>query len=141
VRPVAANSDFLELSIWNNGKEKAGNIIFADVQDRHGHRLLSIRDMNTFDSSLRKRRLMTLAHLFLLHRYKTGIVHYLSPTEDNQHQAQKMKRLGIFGKVDTEAQLIIVAEVISARIAELLEQDRDALTRLIKKQDVAQPVG
>ena len=59
--------------------------------------------MNTFDPSLRKKRLMTLAHLFLLHRYKAGLVHYLSPTEDNQHQAQKMKRLGIFSKVNTEA--------------------------------------
>jgi len=68
-------------------------------------------------------------------------VHYLSPTEDNQHQAQKMKRLGIFGKVDTEAQLIIVAAVNHARIGELLAQDREALKRLIMKQDVAQPVG
>ena len=54
LRPVAAGSDFLELSFWNDGKEKAANIIFADVQDRHGHKLLSIRDMNTFDPSLRK---------------------------------------------------------------------------------------
>ena len=68
-------------------------------------------------------------------------MHYLSPTEDNQHQAQKMKRLGIFRKVDTEAQLIIVAEVIAPRIAELLAQDGEALTRLIMKQDVAQPVA
>ncbi len=96
-------------------RRRQANIIFADVQDRHGHKLLSIRDMNTFDPSLQKKRLMTLAHLFLLHRYKTGFVHYLSPTEDNQHQAQKMKRLGIFGKVDTEAQLIIVAAVNSRR--------------------------
>ncbi len=138
LRPVAANSDFLELSIWNDGKEKVGNIIFADVHDRFGHKLLSIRDMNTFDPSLQKKRLMTLAHLFLLYRYKAGFVHYLSPTEDNQRQAQKMKRLGIFGKVDTEAQLIIVAAVNGARIAELLTQDREALKRLIMKQD--QPV-
>ena len=57
--------------------------------------------MNTFDPSLRKKRLMTLAHLFLLHRYKAGLVHYLSPTEDNQHQALKMQRLGIFANVNT----------------------------------------
>ena len=71
LRPVAAGSDFMELSIWSAAKEKAGNVIFADVHDRHGHKLLSIRDMNTFDTSLRKKRLMTLAHLFLIHRYKT----------------------------------------------------------------------
>jgi isocitrate lyase len=78
---------------------------------------------------------MTLAHLFVLHRYKAGLVHYLSPTEDNQHQAQKMKRLGIFNKVDTEAALIIVASVDATRISELLNPDRIALRKLIAKQD------
>jgi len=78
---------------------------------------------------------MTLAHLFLLHRYKAGLVHYLSPTEDNQHQAQKMKRLGIFSKVDTEGQLIIVATVNGQRIADLLNPDRVVLKKLILKLD------
>jgi isocitrate lyase len=140
LRPLAAGSDFLELSILN-GKERVANLIFADVQDRHGHKLLSIRDMNTYDPSLQKKRLMTLAHLFLLHRYKAGLVHYLSPTDDNQHQAQKMKRLGIFSKADTEGQMIIVATVNNARIAELLYSDREALKRLITKQDQPQPVA
>jgi len=135
LRPVAAGSDFLELSLWNDGKERVGNIIFADVHDRHGHKLLSVRDMNTFDPSLRKKRLMTLAHLFLLHRYKAGVVHYLSPTEDNQHQALKMQRLGIFGNVNTEAGLIIVASVNPARLGELLNPDRVVLRKLINKED------
>ena len=135
LRPVAAGSDFLELSLWNDGKERVGNIIFADVHDRHGHKLLSVRDMNTFDPSLRKKRLMTLAHLFLLHRYKAGLVHYLSPTEDNQHQALKMQRLRIFGNVNTEAGLIIVASVDAARIAELLNPDQVVLRKLISKAE------
>src|SRR5271166_713654 len=135
LRPVAAGSDFLELGLWNDGKERVGNIIFADVHDRHGHKLLSVRDMNTFDPSLRKKRLMTLAHLFLLHRYKAGLVHYLSPTEDNQHQALKMQRLGIFGDVNTEAGLIIVASINAGRIAELLNPDRVVLRKLINKED------
>ena len=135
LRPLAAGSDFLELSILNDGKERVGNLIFADMQDRHGHKLLSIRDMNTYDPSLQKKRLMTLAHLFLLYRYKTRLVHYLSPTDDNQHQAQKMKRLGIFSKVDTEGQMIIVATVNNSRIADLLNPDRVVLKKLIMKQD------
>ena len=139
LRPVAAGSDFIELSILNDAEEKVGNIIFADVYDRRGHKLLSIRDMNTYDPGLRKRRLMTLAHLFLIHRYKTVQVHYLSPTEDNEHQALKLQRLGIFGDVNTEAGLIIVAAVNPARISELLNQDKEALRRLIWKQD--QPVA
>ncbi|HME32189.1 MAG TPA: isocitrate lyase, partial [Terriglobales bacterium] len=135
LRPVAAGSDFLELSIWNNSTDKVANVIFADVHDRHGYKLLSIRDMNTFDPSLQKKRLMTLAHLFLLHRYKAGLVHYLSPTEDNQHQAQKMKRLGIFSKVDTEAALIIVASVDANRVADLLNPDQVVLRKLITKTE------
>ncbi len=135
LRPVAAGSDFLELSLWNDSKDRVGNIIFADVHDRHGHKLLSVRDMNTFDPSLRKKRLMTLAHLFLLHRYKAGLVHYLSPTEDNQHQAQKMKRLGIFAKVNNEAGLIIVASVDASRVGELLNPDRVVLRKLITKTE------
>jgi len=135
LRPVAAGSDFLELSLWNDGKERVGNIIFADVHDRHGHKLLSVRDMNTFDPSLRKKRLMTLAHLFLLHRYKAGLVHYLSPTEDNQHQALKMQRLRIFGNVNNEAGLIIVASVDAGRSAELLNPDQVVLRKLISKTE------
>jgi isocitrate lyase len=133
LRPVAAGSDFLELNLWNDSKDRVGNVIFADVQDRHGHKILSIRDMNTFDPSLRKKRMMTLVHLFLLHRYKAGWLHYLSPTDDNQHQAEKMQRLGIFSNVGNEAGLIIVASVNAGRIGELLNPDGVALRKLITK--------
>ncbi len=135
LRPVSAGSEFLELSIWNDSKGKAANVVFADVQDRHGHKLLSIRDQNTFDLALRRKRLMTLAHLFLIHRYKVGAVHYLSPTDDNRHQTENMKKLGIFRKVSTEADLIIVAGVNQNRISELLKPDRAALRQLIGKSD------
>ena len=136
LRPVAAGSDFLELSLWNDS-QKVANVVFADVQDRHGHKLLSIRDQNTFDVSLRKKRLMTLAHLFLIQRYKVGSVHYLSPTEDNQHQTEKMKALGIFSSVNTEAGLIIVAGVNQRRIADLMNPDHVAIRELIAKPRAA----
>jgi isocitrate lyase len=136
LRPVAAGSEFLELSLWNS-QAKVANVVFADVQDRRGHKLLSIRDQNTFDLSLRKKRLMTLAHLFLIHRYKVGWVHYLSPTEDNQHQTEKMKDLGIFSKVNNEAGLIIVAEVNAAFTNALLNPDRAELRGLIEKGHAA----
>ena len=133
LRPVAAGSEFLELSIWNGGQAKVANVVFADVQDRRGHKLLSIRDQNTFDLSLRKKRLMTLAHLFLIHRYKVGWVHYLSPTDDNQHQTHKMKDLGLFSKVNNEAGLIIVAEVNPSFTTDLVKSDGAGLRRLISK--------
>ena len=133
LRPVSAGSDFLELSLLDSSGAKAANVVFADLQDRNGNKVLSIRDQNTFDLSLRRKRLMTLAHVFLIHRYKSGSVHYLSPTDDNRHQTERMKVLGIFGNVNTEGGLIITATVEGRRIAELLNPDRAALRRLIAK--------
>ena len=93
-----------------------------------------MRDQNTFDESLRKKRLMTLVHLFLVHRYKSDSVHYVSPTEDNQYQTAKMKSHGIFSDVQTEVGQIIVADVNHPRIEELLAPDRVALGKLIRKE-------
>jgi isocitrate lyase len=133
LRPVSAGSEFLELSILDGSSAKAANVVFADLQDRHGNKVLSIRDQNTFDLSLRRKRLMTLAHLFLIHRYKAGSVHYLSPTEDNRHQTERMKALSIFGSVNTEGGFIIAATVQGHRIGELLNPDCIALRHLIAK--------
>jgi isocitrate lyase len=133
LQPVAAGSELLELSICDESKNKLANVVFTDVQDRNGHKILSIRDQNTFDPSLREKRLMTLSHLFLIHRYKVGWVHYLSPTEDNRRQTEKMKTLGIFSSVNAEAGLIIVAGVNAPHITELLDPDRVALRQMIAK--------
>ena len=83
------------------------------------------------------KRLMTIAHLWLIHRYKTDAVHYVSPTEDNRYQTHKMKTHGLFRDVREEAGLIIVANVNQERVRELLRQDREALGRLIRKEDPA----
>ncbi len=58
--------------------------------------ILSVRDQNTFDAALRRKRLMTLLHVFLIHRYKASSIHYLTPTEDNHRQTDSMKARGIF---------------------------------------------
>jgi isocitrate lyase len=58
------------------------------MQDRRGRSILSVRDQNTFDPALRQKRLMTLLQLFLIHRYKIDSVHYVTPTDDNQHQTE-----------------------------------------------------
>ena len=59
-------------------------------------------------------------------------MHYLTPTEDNEFQAAKMKSLGIFRAVNEVGQ-IIVADVNRERVAELLKPDREALQALIRK--------
>ena len=102
------------------------------IQDRKGRNILSVRDQNNFDLSLRKKRLMTLMQLFLMHRYKIYSVHYVSPTEDNQRQAEGMKKQGIFRLVNEEVGEIIVADVDLERVKALLAPDRAALLALIQ---------
>jgi isocitrate lyase len=133
LRPVTAGSELLELRILNGANEKVANVVFSDIQDRHGHRILLVQDQNTFAPALRHKRLMTLMHVFLIHRYKVGSVQYVTPTEDNQYQTQKMMAQGIFSAVKTEVGQFIVATVNATRIAELLTTERTELGRLISK--------
>jgi isocitrate lyase len=131
LRPHTAGSDLLAVSVLDDSGARVASVVFATIQDRRGRNILSVRDQNTFDTSLRKKRLMTLIHLFLIHRYKIFSVHYLTPTEDNQRQTEGMKGMGIFDTVNDEVGEIIVADVNSERVQELLAADQVALRRLI----------
>jgi len=134
LKPYRAGSELLELALTGTGAAKVANVVFAPIHDRHGRSILSVRDQNTFATELRQKRLMTLVHLYLVHRYRVDSVHYVTPTEDNQYQTAKMKAQGIYAAVNTEVGQIIVADVNPARIAELLAPDRVALGRLIRKE-------
>jgi isocitrate lyase len=76
---------------------------------------------------------MTLLHLFLIHRYRAAAVHYLTPTDDNRHQAERMRELGIFETVNDEVGEIIVAEIDPLAVRDLVAPDTTALERLIVK--------
>jgi isocitrate lyase len=133
LRPHTAGSELLELSVLNEPTgEKLASIVFAYIQDRHGRSILSVRDQNTL-APVRKKRLMTMAQLFLIHRYNATSVHYVTPTEDNEFQTQRMKSVGIFSEVHTEIGQIIVAQVSKDRVAELLQPDRVQLLEIIRK--------
>jgi isocitrate lyase len=137
LRPHTAGSELLELSAFGeSNQEKLANVIFASLQDRRGRNFLSVRDQNT-QTPFRKKRLMTLMQLFLIHRYCANGVHYVAPTEDNEAQAQKMKSLGIFSDVHTEIGQIIVALVNKESVAELLKPDRVYLREMIRKMPAA----
>jgi len=135
LRPRRAGSDVLELGIYGDDEEQLANVVVDPIKDRHGRSMLQVRDQNTFSERLRKKRLMTLIHLWLVHRFKAEAVYYVSPTEDNLYQTEKMKSHGIFSDVHQEVGEIIVAEVNHPRIEELLAPDREALKRLIRKED------
>ncbi len=133
LRPHTAGSELLELSLLDEvSGQKLANMIFATVQDRRGRNLLSVRDQNTIEP-LRKKRMMLLVQLFLIHRYKASAVHYLTPTEDNESQTLKMKSMGIFSDVQTEVGQIIVASVNKPVVDQLLGPDRAALLEMIRK--------
>ena len=135
LRPRRAGSDVLELGIYGAGEDQLANVVVDPIKDRHGRSILTVRDQNTFAEQLRKKRLMTLIHLWLVHRFDADAVYYVTPTEDNIYQTQKMKSHGIFRDVHQEVGEIIVADVNQQRIDELLAPDRQALSRLIRKED------
>jgi isocitrate lyase len=135
LRPNTAGSELLELRVLSAANEKLANIVFTNIRDRREESIISVRDQNTFTTPLRQKRLMTLIHLFLIHRYRAVSVHYVSPTEDVQYQTEKMKHHGIFSDVHIEIGHIIVATVNSERIAELVEPKGKSLKQLIDKTD------
>ena len=140
LRPHTAGSELLELTLSKTSGEKVANIIFDVIVDRRGRNILSVRDQNTFDIALRQKRLMTLNHLFLIHRYKIWSVHYVSPTDDNRYQAQKMKTHGLFSDVHDEVGDVIVADVSAEGVKALLAPDRDRLNALIQRKYPYAPV-
>jgi isocitrate lyase len=71
---------------------------------------------------------------------KSWAVHYVSPTDDNRYQAQKMKTHGLFSDVHDEVGHIIVADVSAEGVKALLTPDRDRLNALIQRQHPYAPV-
>jgi|GEM_PF-84738 len=139
LRPSRAGSELLELSVVDTDEKKMADVIFSTLRDRMGKTMLSVRDQNTYDTEYRKKRLMALIHLFLIHRYKGISVHYVSPTEDNQMQTKGMKALGIYDEVNTEVGHIIVAKVNTKRIEGLLNPNNKELKDLIAKKPLPKP--
>jgi isocitrate lyase len=135
LRPHSAGSEVLELVVSDVDGERLANIIFTTIHDRRGRTILSVRDQNTFVPALRRRRLMTLMHLFLIHRYRAAAIHYLTPTDDNRHQCERMLALGIFEGVNDEVGEIIVAEVGTQAVRALARTDSPERERLITKGD------
>ena len=139
LRPHTAGSELLELTLSNTSGEKVATIIFDVIVDRRGRNILTVRDQNTFDIALRQKRLMTLNHLFLVHRYKIWAVHYVSPSDDNRYQAQKMRTHGLFSHVHDEVGDVIVADVSAEGVKALLAPDRDRLNALIQRKYPYEP--
>ncbi|HEY4793890.1 MAG TPA: isocitrate lyase family protein, partial [Mycobacterium sp.] len=68
LRPRRAGSDVLDLGIYGQGEEPLANVVVDPIKDRHGRNILTVRDQNTFAEKMRKKRLMDVIHLWLIHR-------------------------------------------------------------------------
>jgi isocitrate lyase len=134
LRPNTAGSGLLSLVLYNPSDGRVARVIFEAIEDRHEKKILSLRYEETYDQSLRRKRLMTLIHLFLIHRYECEAVHYVTPNEDNARQTARMKELGLFDKVSVEDGCIIVAAVNVDHVQALLNPDRIDLKKLIGKR-------
>ncbi len=133
LRPHTAGSEVLELSARTAAGDPLASVIFAPIVDRRGRSILSIRDQRIADPAHRRKRLMTLMQVFLVHRYRATSVHYLTPTDDNRRQSERMREIGIFGSVSDEVGEIIVADVDGDRIRSLTATGEAELERLIVK--------
>lgn len=132
LKPHAPGSDILELKL-SDGGEMVANVVFSQIKDRQGRTILTVRDQNVDDHSLRRKRLMTILHVFVLHRYKTEYIHYLTPTDDNHRMAANLLELEIFDTVTEEVGEIIVANIKRSTVRELAGEDGEAIRQLIQK--------
>lgn len=134
LQPSREGTDVIELKILGADGEKRADVVFAPIHDRKGRTILSVRDQNTYDDSLRRRRLQTLIHLYLFSRYQVDTVHYVAPTDDNAAQCERMKAWGIYTAVSTEVGAIIVAQVDQAAVTTFTEPE--AIADLIRGKEM-----
>ena len=126
-----AGSEEMMLNVFDDIRDKIAEITFRVDKDREGRKFLAVKDQNTV-KKYRSRRLMSLMHFWLLHRYKTDIVHYLTPTNDNRVSVQRMILNGVFHWARTDDPNIIAIEVETARAQKIFAND-ESIKRFISK--------
>jgi len=127
-----AGSEDMMLNVFDEAKEKIAEIIFRVDKDRGGRKFLAVKDQNTV-KKYRARRLMTLMHFFLLHRYKTDLVHYVTPTDDNRLSVQRMGQNGVFRAARTDDPNIIAIEVDNVRGQKIFANE-ESIRKFIARQ-------
>jgi isocitrate lyase len=126
-----AGSEEMMLNIFDEDSDKIAEITFRVDKDREGRKFLAVKDQNTV-KRYRSKRLMTLMHFFLLHRYKTDLVHYVTPTTDNRLSVEHMMQYGVFREARTDDPNIIAIEVNTARAQRIFSSD-ESIKRFIAR--------
>jgi isocitrate lyase len=117
-----AGSEEMMLNVFDEASDKIAEITFRVDKDRGGRKFLAIKDQNTV-KPYRAKRLMTLMHFFLLHRYRTDMVHYVAPTDDNRKSVHHMTNYGVFREARTDDPNIIAIEVNTSRTQKIFSSD------------------
>ena len=126
-----AGAEEMMLNVFDEARDKIAEIIFRADKDRQGRKFLAVKDQNTVQK-YRNRRLMSLMHFFLLHRYKTDLVHYVTPSADNRLSVQRMIHNGVFRAARTDDPHIIAIEVDTAQAQRIFAND-ESIHRFIAK--------
>jgi isocitrate lyase len=122
------------LNVFDEARDKIAEITYRVDKDREGRKFLAVKDQNTI-KQYRSRRLMTLMHFFLLHRYKTDLVHYVTPTGDNRLSVHRMIQNGVFREARTDDPNVIAIEVNTVRAQKIFANDETV------KRFIARPSG
>src|ERR1051325_5350023 len=122
-----AGSEEMMLNVFDEARDKLAEIMYRADSDRDGRKLLAVKDQNTM-RRFRARRLMSLMHFYLLHRYKTDLVHYVAPTNDNRVSVRRMIQNGVFREARTDDPNIIAIEVDTARAQQIFANDESIRT-------------
>jgi isocitrate lyase len=130
-----AGSEHMMLNVFDEAHDKIAEITFRVDKDRDGRKYLAVKDQNTV-KRYRSRRLMTLMHFFLLHRYKIDLVYYVAPTHDNRMSVQRMMYNGVFRQARTDEPNIIAIEVDTARAQRIFAND-ESIKRFIARPPTA----
>jgi isocitrate lyase len=118
MQPRTAWSDLVDLRVEDATGVRLAEVAVADVRDRRGRRVLSITYQATAEH-LRRQGLMGLVELFLLHRYRSEVVHHVAPTEASSAYVRGLERRGVYAAVDAETPGVIVARVDRERVTAL----------------------
>jgi isocitrate lyase len=127
-----AGSEHMMLNVFDEAHDKLAEITFRVDKDRDGRKYLAVKDQNTV-KRYRSRRLMTLMHFFLLHRFKIDLVYYVAPTHDNRMSVQRMIHNGVFRQARTDDPNIIAIEVDTARAQKIFAND-ESIKRFVARQ-------
>ena len=127
-----AGSEEMMLNVFDEARDKIAEIMFRVDKDRAGRKFLAVKYQNTV-KKYRYRRLMSLMHFFLLHRYKTDLVHYLTPTDDNRLSVRRMIHNGVFREARTDDPNVIAIGVDTARAQKIFAND-ETIKQFIARQ-------